>query len=101
MARKLPSFDKSLSVKAATLADLGKIVRNQRAHLGLRIDDTAGFSAVGASVLSRLENGKPITTDKLLAILDSLGLLIAVLPKRKFIEVQPMLEADTDTQATA
>lgn len=86
MARKLPAFDKTLSVQAATLADLGKLVRNQRAQLGLRIDDAAGFSGVGSSVLSRLENGKPITSDKLFLVLASLGLEMVVLPKGQFIE---------------
>lgn len=88
MARKLPSFDPTLSAHAATLADLGMLVRNQRAQLGLRIDDAAGFSCVGSSVLSRLENGKPITTDKLFSVLASLGLEIVILPKGQFIEAE-------------
>lgn len=88
MARKLPTFDPTLSAQAATLADLGMLVRNQRAQLGLRIDDAAGFSGVGSSVLSRLENGKPITSDKLFSVLASLGLEIVVLPKGQFIEVE-------------
>ncbi len=88
MARKLPTFNATLSAQAATLADLGRLVRNQRAQLGLRIDDAAGFSGVGSSVLSRLENGKPITSDKLFSILASLGLEMAVLPKGQFIEAE-------------
>ena len=88
MARKLPTFDPMLSAQAVTLADLGMLVRNQRAQLGLRIDDAAGFSGVGSSVLSRLENGKPITSDKLFSVLASLGLEIVVLPKGQFIELE-------------
>jgi transcriptional regulator with XRE-family HTH domain len=88
MTRKLPTFDPTLSSHATTLADLGMLVRNQRAQLGLRIDDAAGFSGVGSSVLSRLENGKPVTSDKLFSVLGSLGLHMVVLPKGQFIEAE-------------
>jgi transcriptional regulator with XRE-family HTH domain len=80
MARKLPSVDASASPEIHQLADLGKLVRNQRALARLRIDDAAALSFVSSDLLSRLENGKPVTTDKLLQVLDGLGLRILVLP---------------------
>ena len=81
MARKLPPADSDLSPLAETLNDLGKIVRNMRAHGQLRIDDAAALLGVSSDLLSRLENGKPVTTDRLLKTLDGFGLQILVLPK--------------------
>jgi transcriptional regulator with XRE-family HTH domain len=80
MARKLPIPDPALSPRIKSLDDLGRLVRNARAHGGLRIDDTAHLAGVSSDLLSRLENGKPVTTDKLLALLDTLGLSLLVLP---------------------
>lgn len=81
MARKLPSADSRLSPLAGNLNDLGKIVRNVRAHGQLRIDDAAALLGVSSDLLSRLENGKPVTTDRLFKTLDGFGLQILVLPK--------------------
>ncbi|MBS0339974.1 MAG: hypothetical protein JSS56_05575 [Proteobacteria bacterium] len=54
------------------MADLGAIVRNKRAQSQLRVDDAA--MASGASPDARLENGRPVTTDKLMTLLSGLGL---------------------------
>lgn len=81
MARKLPTADAGLSQLAENLNDLGKIVRNARAHGQLRIDDAAALLGVSSDLLSRLENGKPVTTDRLFKTLDGFGLQILVLPK--------------------
>ena len=83
MSRKLPTFDATLRPEVHQLTDLGLIVRNRRALDGLRIDDAASLSGVSSDVLSRLENGKSITTDKLMHVLDALGLKVLVLSKEQ------------------
>lgn len=55
-------------------------MRNQRALAQLRIDDAAALCFVSSDLLSRLENGRPITMDKLLKVLDGLGLRMLVVP---------------------
>lgn len=64
------------------LADLGRQVRATRKLQGLRIDDAAALNGVSVDLLSRLENGAGgIRTDKLLAVLDGLGLALVIAPK--------------------
>ena len=82
MPRKLPPIDPSTPHEIRRLEDLGQIVRNQRALVKLRIDDAAALSFVSSDLLSRLENGRPVTTDKLLKLLDGLGLRMLVVPAR-------------------
>ncbi len=77
------------------LADLGKIVRNQRARSKLRIDDAAALSYVSSDLMSRLENGKPVTLDKLLLVLDGLGLRMLVMPTQDLPHTED--SADTET----
>lgn len=89
MARKLPTFQQNLSPVAASLEQLGKLVRNRRAQSRMRIDDAASLSNVSSDVLSRLENGKPVTADKLMLVLESLGLSMLVVPRTDI----PALEA--------
>lgn len=81
MARTLPEVQQDLSPVAASLEQLGKLVRNRRAQSRMRIDDAASLSGVSSDVLSRLENGKPVTADKLMLVLESLGLRMLVVPK--------------------
>lgn len=88
MARTLPRFNPSVSPEVLQLADLGKLVRNQRALAQLRIDDAAALSFVSSDVLSRLENGKPITLDKLMQVLNSLGLRMLVLPVADAVQLK-------------
>ena len=76
MARRLPETCEAIDPQVSNLAGLGAVVRNARAQSRLRIDDAAAFSAVSADMLSRLENGKPVTTDRLLKVLEGLGLVI-------------------------
>jgi transcriptional regulator with XRE-family HTH domain len=64
-----------------TLSDVGEIVRAQRHAENLRIDDAAALCGVSVDLLSRLENGKRVTADRLLKVLDSLGLSVLVVPK--------------------
>ena len=83
MARKLPPVDTGLSPLVNQLQDLGHLVRNARARGQLGIDAAAALSGVSSDFLSRLENGKPVTTDRLLLALEALGLQLLVLPKRR------------------
>lgn len=64
------------------MASLGLQVRACRKRQGLRIDDAAALYGVSVDLLSRLENGQgSVRTDKLLAVLDGLGLTLVVAPK--------------------
>ena len=61
---------------------LGTAIRARRRAQSLRIDDAASLSGVSVDLLSRLENGKgSVRLDKLLAVLDSLGLALLLGPK--------------------
>ena len=61
---------------------VGPAIRARRRAQSLRIDDAASLSGVSVDLLSRLENGKgSVRLDKLLAVLDSLGLALLLGPK--------------------
>ena len=63
-------------------AAFGPAIRARRREQSLRIDDAASLSGVSVDLLSRLENGKgSVRLDKLLAVLDSLGLALVLGPK--------------------
>lgn len=67
-----------------TLQDLGQLVRAQRRASGLRIDDAAALCGVSVDLLSRLENGRSgVSSDRLLKVLDGLGLAMLILDKTK------------------
>ncbi|HLT91127.1 MAG TPA: helix-turn-helix domain-containing protein [Woeseiaceae bacterium] len=67
-----------------SLSDLGRAVREQRRASGLRIDDAAALCGVSVDLLSRLENGHSgVGTDRLLKVLDGLGLALVVVDKSK------------------
>jgi transcriptional regulator with XRE-family HTH domain len=68
----------SVGTAVTSLADLGAAVRRSRKAQQLRIDDAAGLCGVSTDVLSRLENGIPITTNRLLLILGGLGMQLTV-----------------------
>lgn len=80
MARKLPSIDPDVSPLVAGVPELGRVVRNARARGGFRIDDAAQLAGVSSDLVSRLENGKPVTLDKLFQLLDTMGLSMLVMP---------------------
>lgn len=64
------------------LVELGQVIRRRRKSSGLRIDDAAALSGVSVDLLSRLENGKSgVATDRLLKVLDAMGLALAVIDK--------------------
>lgn len=97
MARTLPEFRPDLNPAASTLAQLGKLVRNRRAQAQLRIDDAAALSGVSSDVLSRLENGKPVTVEKLLLVLEAFGLRMLVVPKTDLPALEAMLGKAADS----
>lgn len=82
MARTLPRPIAAPDPLAPNLSALGALVRNQRAQSRLRIDDAADMLGVSKDVLSRLENGRPVSLDKLFKVLDGLGLNLLVVTKR-------------------
>jgi transcriptional regulator with XRE-family HTH domain len=67
-----------IGTEVGSLTELGIAVRRSRKAQQLRIDDAAGLCGVSTDVLSRLENGIPITTSRLLLILKGLGMQLAV-----------------------
>jgi hypothetical protein len=80
MTSSLPVPSKLLRITDAST--LGPAIRARRRAQSLRIDDAASLSGVSVDLLSRLENGKgSVRLDKLLAVLDSLGLALALGPK--------------------
>ncbi len=93
MPRTLPSVDPLTPQEIRKLEDLGKTVRNQRAQARLRIDDAAALSFVSSDLMSRLENARPITTDKLLKVLDGLGLRMLVVPACDAVLLKSELQA--------
>ena len=78
-----PDVSTSLEpLRIAATSDLGPVVRARRRQQSLRIDDAAALSGVSVDLLSRLENGKgSVRFDKLLSVLDGLGLTLVVGPK--------------------
>ena len=74
-----------------------KLIRNRRAESSTRIDDTAAMVGVSKDVLSRLENGRPIGTDKLFTILEGMGLDVLIVDRHTAQRVLRELE----TSATA
>ena len=69
-------------LRIAAASDLGPAIRARRRGQSLRIDDAASLSGVSVDMLSRLENGKgSVRLDKLLSVLDGLGLTLVVGPK--------------------
>lgn len=63
-------------------ADVGAMVRQQRRKQSVRIDDAAALVGVSVDLFSRLENGMGgVRLDKLLTVLDGMGLSMVVAPK--------------------
>lgn len=80
MTSSPPAQSDLLRITDATA--FGPAIRARRREQSLRIDDAASLSGVSVDLLSRLENGKgSVRLDKLLAVLDSLGLALVLGPK--------------------
>ena len=69
--------------RVESLPELGLAIRASRTKSDLRIDTAASLCGVSVSLLSALENGKDraVRLDKLLTVLDNLGLAMLVTPK--------------------
>lgn len=100
MARKLPPVDPDVPPLAGGLSALGLIVRNARAHGGFRIDDAAQLAGVSSDLVSRLENGKPVTTDKLFKLLDTMGLTMLVMPHAQASQALRVVQQETTANPT-
>jgi HTH-type transcriptional regulator / antitoxin HipB len=71
------------AVAVRSSAELGTLVRAQRKRLALKQLDIAGLGNTGNRFIVDLENGKPtVQLQKVLDIMDLLGLELVVRPKR-------------------
>jgi transcriptional regulator with XRE-family HTH domain len=74
----------SSETAVGNLTDLGQAIREKRRSSGLRIDDAASLCGVSVDLLSRLENGASgVLTDRVLKVLEGLGLALLVVEKDK------------------
>jgi transcriptional regulator with XRE-family HTH domain len=96
MARRLPPAHPVSDPRIEGLEGLGAAIRNARAQARMRIDDAAAFCGVSADVLSRLENGKSITTDRLMKVLAGLGLDMLVLPRERALALRDMARKESE-----
>ena len=81
-------------------SDVGPLIRTRRRGQSLRIDDAAALSGVSVDLLSRLENGHgSVRLDKLLSVLDGLGLALWVGP-RDHLGMQSILRDLDDSGKT-
>lgn len=78
--------DSSTSTPTVTIhsaAELGEVVKEARRAQGLLQSDLAGLSGTGNRFIGELERGKPtLQLQKVLNMLDLLGLEVQVAPKR-------------------
>lgn len=68
-----------------TQADIGLMIKAMRNKQSIRIDDAAALCGVSVSLLSALErnSGRSVSVDKVLNILDQLGLALVITDKSK------------------
>ena len=92
MARRLPVPAERAPI-VESLQDLGEVVRNARARAQLRVDDAAVISGVSSDMLSRLERGRPVTSDRLLAVLSSLGLAVLIVEHVQVGRIEKLIAA--------
>lgn len=94
MPRVLRSTPPPTDPHVASLAALGRMVRAHRVAAGLRIDDAAALCGVSVDLLSRLENGRSgVSSARLLAVFDALGLALLVIEKAQLPLVRRALAA--------
>ena len=80
--RRLSTAKPPKSALISSPSELGQVIRARRLASALRIDDAAALCGVSADLLSRLENGHSgVTSERLLRVLDGLGLTLLVLDK--------------------
>ena len=96
MARRLPSTHPASDPRVESLEGLGAAVRNARAQARMRIDDAAAFCGVSADVLSRLENGKSITTDRLFKVLEGFGLEVLLVSREQALKLKDLAQQEPE-----
>lgn len=90
----MASFQNS-EIIVHSLGDLGQLIRAQRRSSGLRIDDAAALCGVSVDLLSRLENGRSgVSSERLLKVLDGLGLVMAILNKTQAAAASTRLDGE-------
>jgi len=100
MSRTLRANAPPSDPQATSLAALGHLIRAQRVASGLRIDDAAALSGVSVDLMSRLENGRSgVSTDRLLKILDALGLVMLLLEKAQLPKTRSALAGPEEPAA--
>jgi y4mF family transcriptional regulator len=78
------------AMMAERAARLGEAVRRRRTELGLRQTDLAELGGCSQRFVHTVEQGKPtLRLDKLLDVLEVLGLGLSVVPGRGEIEPPP------------
>lgn len=82
-AHNIPSGHSPINEQTVrTAAELGELVRAERARQALRQVDVAGLGNTGNRFIVELENGKPtVQLQKVLDLLDLLGLEVVIRPK--------------------
>ncbi len=81
---------------AGSLKALGRVIRDKRKASALRIDDAAALCGVSVDLLSRLENGKSgVSTERVLRVLDRLGLAMLVVDKEKVARILAAAHEDS------
>ncbi len=81
-AQNFPIGNSSVPAVIRSAAQVGEIVREQRQALNLRQMDLAGIGNTGNRLIVDIERGKPtVQLQKVLDVLDLLGLEVAVRPK--------------------
>ncbi len=76
MPRTLPRATVNPDPHVTDMQVLGRLVRNRRAQIAMRIDDAARLMGVSKTTLSRLENGQSVGLDKLFIVLEGLGMTL-------------------------
>ncbi|MFM0356531.1 HAD domain-containing protein [Paraburkholderia nemoris] len=66
---------------AFNLLALGKLVKDTRLRCTLNVRDAADSIGVSSGVLTRIENGKSVGTERLFKVLTGFGLAMLVMPK--------------------
>lgn len=97
MTRRLPAPAEH-SPNVTNALELGELVRSARGRAQMRIDDAAAVSGVSVDLLSRLERGRPVTSDKLLAVLSSLGLSVLVVDQVQASRIERILTENQPPQ---
>lgn len=86
MTKELPSGNTEPSSSEEVIrssTELGAVVRQQRKKLALKQLDIAGLGNTGNRFVVELEQGKPtLQLQKVLDVIDLLGLEVVVRPKR-------------------